>query len=412
MRIYRELGPEALDDAFQSLMFLGPPGVGKSALQYIAAVDVARLLSDRLGRDVRVLKVSIRTGPEEARRYAEEVASGRAVPYLHLYLPQTKIWHLEGTPSPMDNYVVVAGRRVPVNIWRLDAYMLPFLDYGQHLPAFMVLDEFNMARREVLEALFQLARSAELGRVKLSPLTIVTLVGNTPESNVYAARRLAQPLVDRAQNYIVERPTVDGWLAYMEEVYGGRYAREVAAFLVRNPEHLYREEEDGLQTPRGWTHLAVRVHALKLLVNEGVISNEKFFEHVERLAYSTLLDDTAAELVGFMRGLRAVKVREFIDEPSRLEMLDPNVAAYVLVKAAAVLRDEYARGRREWALGKLAELTRVGVKVLGPEAVSIVMSSLPLNLRIALSGRVGRDVVRMASEAARLERELRETVSG
>ena len=425
MHTYLEYGGsvDVLDDTYQSLMFLGPPGVGKSVLQKVGLGDVAAYLSDVRGERVEVRKVSLRVSSEDAVAVANEVAAGRAAPYVHLYLPQTKIWHLEGTPSPADTYVEVAGVKVPVNVWRVDSYLLPLMvvagDKRRVVPGLLVLDEFNMARKEVLDALFQLARSAEIGRAKLSPFTVISLVGNTPETNIDAVRQLAAPLVDRAQNYVVSAPDVPGWLAYMNEVYGNKWAHEVGAFLALNKSYIYMQDESNpsiLHTPRGWTHVATKIHVLRRMLSEGVVDREKFWKHVERVVYGTLVNEVADELVAFLRGLSAVSVQAVLEDPRVLRGLDRNVVAYLTVKVSSSLASEYVyeqdRRRKEEIAGKLVEVVENAKHTLGAEAVALVLTSLPAPVRLTLAKRVGEDTVSMASKTRRVARELEELLAG
>ena len=423
--MYLEYGDiDILDDSYQSLMFLGPPGVGKSALQKIAAKDVALFLSEKRGTKIEVKKISMRISNEDAVKVAGEVVEGKVIPYVHLYLPQTKIWHLEGTPSPMDNYVEVMGVKIPVNLWRLDAYLIPLLDYTERIkdknrivPAFLVLDEFNMARKDVLNALFQLARSAELGRAKFNPFTMISLIGNTPETNINAARQLAAPLIDRSQNYIVAKPDVSGWLAYMNEVYGTKWAQEIGAYLMLSKDQLYRQDESDpsiIQTPRGWTQIAVRMYVLKKMLASKIITKDQYWRHLERVVYSTLINETADELITFLRGIHFTSVQEIIEHPEKLKELDRNVAAYMVVKATSLLANNYVfekGSKKKEILEKVAEILNHATPVLGSEALSLVLTSLPAPMRLSLSRHVSREVVYMASKTRKMAEELEELLN-
>jgi len=433
--VFLEYGGDTkiLDDVYQSLMFLGPPGVGKSALQYIAATDVAKYISELRKDPIEVKKISMRITNEDAKTLAEQVVTGKVIPYLHIYLPQTKIWSLEGTPSPMDNYVNIAGVAIPVSLWRMDAYFLPFLDYVSEklkttkpeeivkivVPKFIVLDEFDKARKDVLQALYQLARAAELGRAKFCPFTIITLIGNTPETDAFGVKQLSGPLVDRSQVYIVSKPDVPGWLAYMNEIYGSKWATEVGAFLTLNPDAIYMQDQadpSTIQTPRGFTHIAVRIHVLKSMVANRVISKETYWKQVERIVYSTLIKETADELIAFLKGLHYVKLDEIIEKPELIATLDKNVAAYVIVKATSALAQSYIyekdRAKKEGIIKKIAEMVKYGSKVLGLESLGLVLTSLPPPVRLSLAKHVDKELLSVASEAKKLADELEEMISG
>jgi len=432
LRLFAEFGSEnkfALEDSFASIMFLGPPGVGKSSLQYLAIKDVAGILSKVRGVDIGVAKVSLRITHEEAAELAGKAARGELIPYLHIYLPQTRIWHLEGTPSPADYFVVVEGRKVHYNLWRLDPFMIPFLDYTdlikdvrQAVTPLLVIDEFNMGRRDVREALFQLARSAELGRAKLNPLTVITLLGNTPESNIYAEEELPAPLVNRAMRFIVSKPSLDGWLAFMNEVYGNKWAQEVGGFLLVNEKYLFHRDsadKEVVITPRTWTQLAVRLHALKLMLSDGhgfIDGRGRFWRYAELLTHGLLTKDVADEFYAFLRGLSAVKMSDVIKNPSMLESMDRNLVAYLLVKASSTLMGRYREQRdgeeRERILAILRDMFMHARKVIGNEALGIIVTSMPEPVRLKFASMLSPEVRGEIGEIARKVRELEEVIGG
>jgi len=412
----------ALEDSYASIMILGPPGVGKSSLQYLAIKDVAELLSEQRGKKIGVVKVSLRVSHERASELANKVVKGEVIPYVHLYLPQTKLWHLEGTPSPMDQYVEVAGRRIPYNLWRLDPFLIPLLDYTDiatpenAVTPLLVLDEFNMGRKDVREALFQLARSAELGKAKLNPLTIITLLGNPPEENVYAEDELPAPLVNRAERYIINRVTVDGWIAFMNEVYGKKWAQEVGGFLTVSPKHIYiRDPTDPetVTTPRTWTQLAVGLHVLKRMVGRGLLPRGDYWRHVDRKIHSLLVPDVADEFYAFLRGLAAVNIDDIIRNPEKIASMNKSVAAYTLVKIVSREMEAYKRAgreRREEILRRLASVMSHARRVLGAEAVGIVVSSLPAPVRIRFARVLPESERQAISEMRRKVKELEDTL--
>lgn len=385
-----------IEDSFESLMFLGPPGVGKSALQYLAIKDVARLLSEIRNRPVRAKKISIRIEPQVASEVVNDVVNGKVVPYVHLYLPQTKLWDLEGTPSPMDNFIDVQGVKVPYNLWRIDPFLVPMLDYtssiknpDQIVTPLLVIDEFNMGGRDVLRRLFQLARGAELGRAKLNPFTIITLLGNPPESNIYAEEELAEPLVNRASRYMITAVSLDGWLAFMNEVYGKKWSQEIGGFLLGNPALLYfrdKSDKEVVITPRTWTILSVRLYSLKMMVSKyKLIGRDKYWDNVEKLLYSHLTTDVADELYGFLRGLMAINLADIIKDPQKISSLDRNLVSYLLVKITNYQMENYKRAdkeTRESIIKKLTEIYHYAKKVIGAEALGIIVTSLPEPVRI------------------------------
>ncbi len=414
-----------LEDVFSSIMFLGPPGVGKSVLQHLGLKDAMELLRTYTGRSVDIRKISLRITHEEASKIVNEVIAGRVAPYVHIYLPQTKIWHLEGTPSPMDSFVEVAGRKIPYNLWRLDPFIIPLLDYtdvvkdvNKLVTPLLVIDEFNMGRREVREALFQLARSAELGRAKLNPLTIITLVGNTPETNIYAEQSLPAPLLNRSARYIVSRADTEGWLAYMNEVYGNKWLKEVGGFLVLNSKYLYQynpNRPESMVTPRTWTHLATRLYTIQVMgrhVGYTLTGSEKY-RFMNKIINSYLPKDIAVEFSSFLRNVQRYNIMEVIKNPQLLEDMDRNAVAYLLVSITSSLMHEYRQAdnnKRERILRKLVELYEHGSKVIGNEALGIIITSLPAPVRIAFSNMLNTEKRESLQRISRKVREYEEAL--
>lgn len=407
----------ALDDYYASLMFLGPPGVGKSGVQFLAARDIADILSTIRNKKVEAVKVSMRISSDEAARIVEKVIRGEAVPYLHLYLPQTKIWHLEGTPSPQDNYVEVAGRKIPYNLWRLDPFLLPLLDYreltkpDQLVTPILVIDEFNMGRKDVREALFQLARSAELGKAKLNPLTIISLVGNTPETNVYAEEELPAPLVNRAIRFIVDKPDLSGWVAFMNEVYRTKWDHAVGGFLMSNRQYLYyvpKEDPEVVVTPRTWTHLATRLYLAKIMFNrfnwDVSTKRAKFNKYMRYVVYGLLPGTLADEFIAYYTTVIRISVSEVIKKPKMLENMEPNVAAYMTLVATSQLLEEYRKTppmMRDLIIKKMRDIAVHASNKLGAEGIGIVLNSLPAPIRIKLASLMPNDVKLKARQIAK-----------
>lgn len=386
----------AMEDSFSSIMFLGPPGVGKSSLQYLAIKDVARILSEKRKKNIEAVKISLRITHEEASNITNRVVKGDVIPYVHLYLPQMKPWQLEGTPSPMDNFIEINGKKLPYNLWRLDPFMIPLLDYTDIIKSpeqlntpLLVIDEFNMGRKDVRETLFQLARSAELGKAKLSPLSIITLLGNTPETNIYA-EELPSPLLNRATRYIVSQPSIDGWLAFMNEVYGKKWTQEVGGFLLISPKYLYYQDEvekEILITPRTWTQLSIKLYTLKMLLSKKynfIDKKDVYWKQTERIIYGFLTRDIASEFYGFLRGLSSINLLDVIKDPSKILQFDKNMISYLLIKITSYQIETYKKSpeKRNLILKNLVDMYNYAKQKIGNEALGIIISSLPEPVKI------------------------------
>lgn len=412
----------AISDSFASIIFLGPPGVGKSALQFMASKDIAMLLSEERKKTITAEKISQRISIDDAIKLANSVIDGNVIPYLHLYLPQLVIWDLQGTPSPESSYALLKNLKVPITEWRYNPFILPLRDYTKEqkpenvVPAFLVLDEFNMASNEILSALFQLARSAELGSAKLNPLTTITLIGNTPETNLLASKALPEPLINRASVFKITKPSVKGWIAYMNEVYENKWDERVGGYFMLNEDKLYYVDPSDpsiIQTPRNATFVATYLWALN---NTAKKYNIDYWSNAEKILKSNLVSDVASDLIGYLRGLMAVNLNDILKTPEKIESLDKNIVAYIMIKLSSKYASDYSKEKdikkKEKMISDLAEVTGYASKVLGAEAISIALDPLPLPMRLSLAKKLPAKAVNIASETEKKVREIREILNG
>ena len=425
-----ELGLDhpAVRDQYITLNFEGPPGVGKTALQRIGFEDALDIVSKMIGVKLEPISIAgaltIDEGVEIARKVVEEAYA----PYLHLHLSNQSIWNIEGTPAPYSRYVEIKGVKVPLNEWRLDPYILPLLDYSKlwkkpkdYRVGMLVLDEYNMADREVLKKIFQLTRSAEMGHARLNPLTIISLVGNTSETNVYVRTDIPLPLKNRMQRYTVVRADLSGWLRYMNRVYGDKYDKLVASYLVIRPENLYYETGEEVVTPRTWSQLSTRLYTLRKLRDAGTITEQMFQKRMKLLIYSMIPEEIAGEFLGFYKVSHRLDLRKIWLNPSELRKInDKIVLTWVLLELTRFADNQYRKAKyvkqKNSAVRNLIKIINEAIGKLGDNAVVEVVNASSTSLRLALYNtmpeHLKKRVFKIAREVREIEKELAKASTG
>lgn len=99
----------------------------------------------------------------------------------------------------------------------------------------LFLDEFNMARREVMNAVFELVLDRKLNNISLPDDVIVVCAGNPDEGDRYDVTPMSESLVDRLL-HIKVTPDVDGWLDYAESK---NCDPRILSFIRATPTALY-----------------------------------------------------------------------------------------------------------------------------------------------------------------------------
>lgn len=99
----------------------------------------------------------------------------------------------------------------------------------------LFLDEFNMARREVMNAVFELVLDRKLNDRPLPDDVFIVCAGNPEEGDRYSVTPMSESLIDRLL-HIKVTPDVDGWLAHAEK--SGADSR-ITSFIRANPSALF-----------------------------------------------------------------------------------------------------------------------------------------------------------------------------
>lgn len=128
----------------------------------------------------------------------------------------------------------------------------------------LFLDEFNMARREVMNAAFELILDRRLNNVTLPDSVFIVCAGN-PEDERYDVTPLSESLRDRLMHVQVT-PDTDAWLAWAQE--SQRIHPDVIRFLQRVPDAAHSADDRDSKFPveikhsqRSWERVSL-IHAL------------------------------------------------------------------------------------------------------------------------------------------------------
>lgn len=110
-----------------------------------------------------------------------------------------------------------------------------FADALKNGKIILFLDEFNMARREVMNAVFELVLDRKLNNTPLPDDVFIVCAGNPEEDGRYDVTPMSESLIDRLL-HIKVTPDVDGWLKYAESK--GADSR-LTAFIRATPTALF-----------------------------------------------------------------------------------------------------------------------------------------------------------------------------
>lgn len=227
--------------ARQSVLLLGPPGIGKSVVVREAAEEIAR------ARGQKFLSFAQLDDNDLAEIYAHP---DRHFVFVDLRLTETEPVDLMGRPVT----VAVAGRKQM-------AYQPPqWATLLAVTGGILFLDELtNVHRPDVLAAAYKLIQDRAAGFTAFSSGVQVVAAANRPEDSTLA-NPLPAPLVNRVYCLEVEPPSLAEWAAWMAVRHPG-YERKVLAYLYRFPDDFCRvpaegETLEGYPTPRSFTSLA------------------------------------------------------------------------------------------------------------------------------------------------------------
>lgn len=268
-------------------MLWGPHGVGKSA--------IVKQVADAVGYRLVVMILS--------QKEAVDVAG-----VLYTYQDETLGMSVTSAHPP---------------IWFADA-----LKNGKLI---LFMDEFNMARREVLNAAFELVLDRRLNNTKLPDDVFIICAGN-PDDERYDVTPLSESLRDRLMHLKVESDTKD-WLNWAE---GDQVNSDVINFIKTQPKALRHHDSLDETFPveikhsnRSWERVAT-IHQLPLSTPiktecfRGIIGLElatAFIKTLDRANLPLTVDDV---LSGDDESLK--KANKFATyQPMRIDLLTVTV---------------------------------------------------------------------------------------
>lgn len=353
------------------LLFLGPPGVGKSSVVFSAAARIA----EKLGKEL--LRLSVRWSPERrtfvvgGKYSVEEVLkySDRFFVVTDFRLSSVEPSDLSGVMRSRDGI----------------AFYDPLFWAVVHSanPGILFLDEITWIQRDdVFSIVPQVVLDRVAGLTEFHPDTLVIAAGNRPEDDRGFVRVLHNALKCRFK-VIRVTTSLEDWRRYMEAKYGDNWDKRVYAFLLRFKEEGYlspppRESEgiESFPTPRNWTWLALDLF-------DGFDSEDDII--------GLLGEEVGRKFIGFLKV--SVPLEELLDEPEKFHGLSFDAKYMVPVMLASHISE---KPRDAKAIRLAVEMSKESAEFL-----LLLLSSLKGAARLTV-----------AKEVCKAEPELRKVLAG
>jgi hypothetical protein len=228
-------------EELQSVLLIGKPGVGKT----VGVSLLARRLAEKTGREFVNLK-------KEWWRYEEVMQN----PEKYFILLDFAVTHVE--PTDLSGFPRTDGKDYVT-------YMpLEYVKVFSHPSAagVLFLDEITLDTRiDRKSAELKILDEKQFGFRTLSPKVLLVTAGNTDE-DVGLAEPLPDPVLrGRVMRIYIKPPSVEEWMQFMNEQYGEKWDKKVAAFLLLYRQYLWVKADDDAgydprPSPRSWTKLA------------------------------------------------------------------------------------------------------------------------------------------------------------
>lgn len=232
------------------LLFLGPPGIGKSTAIEQAGRNIAR----KLGKDF--VKVTLTWNTEKKNFTVEGVdlekllGSNNYFVFTDFRLTSIEPSDLTGIPRSRNGITFYDPM-----LWAVIHSSNEGIIFLDELTWIQRDDIFSIAPQVVLDKI--------AGNVKFHPNTLVIAAGNRSEDSTIV-RMLHNPLLNRFKVIQVQPPTLEEWNNFMNEHYGEEWDKRVLMFLTRFKDEGYMlklpKEPEGFEnfpTPRTWSWLAL-----------------------------------------------------------------------------------------------------------------------------------------------------------
>ena len=218
---------------WRSILFLGPPGIGKStAIRQFAEWEAKKLGLEFIDYNYTHFGDVIR---EPERYYV----------FYDFRLTEAEPTDLGGIPRDL-NELAVANKQYD---W---AIALSVARAG-----LLLLDEFNLHQRDDVESQsYKIILDRKVGSIKFSPFVRIIALGNTKETNPLV-RFLSPGNRNRFNIVKVDCPTVEEWAKWMDENVPN-WDKRGLAYLMKFREDFLRpptaeeDGEDNWPSPRTW----------------------------------------------------------------------------------------------------------------------------------------------------------------
>ncbi len=408
----------------------GPPGIGKTTSPTEVVPRRVQEILTEIGLHLELVHVPYGATWDDIDKIGR-IASNKRVLYVTKFsVAQAGLWDLTGIPSPLAKRI----HGVAVNEWKIQSFLAPFTkkfneNVNSNPAGLMILDEANMVDDvDKLRVLFTLLTKNEIGAAQLIDKMVFVLTGNPSSYNPSAVNILDnEALRDRLVHIYVTPPRDPStWIEYMNNRYPNKYDDAIAAFLVLEPDLLYKEEKGKvLSTPRKWTRIARTLYVYKRTANK--IPSSSFLDHISTYVYGQLDEKTASRLMGFIKsvefiGRKLVDMRKAIESFDYKEVLDiikyayevggKNGLAYAIIRfvndvgqfyRTKIMMSPDDRSRRK-LVELLDKITTKSIEL--DESAQIIvktaLTSLPMGVKYIIS-KYSRE---LSNELERIEEEL------
>ena len=299
----------------QSIIMLGPPGIGKSEAVAQAAERIARKLNKKFIKYDDEKYDEIMQHPDEY------------FVFVDLRLTEVEPSDLMGIPREKNGtmfYIPPSWAKV--------------LSKARGI---LFLDELTQVQRDDIFAVaHKILLDRTAGFTRFHPDVMVVAAGNTPEDSPIA-RQLPTSLINRTLVMRADRPSIEEWAKYMEERYGDKWDKRVYAFLIYQSDKFIEpintnelERLDNFATPRTYTMAAVRLAEL---------ANAPITQEMVRVVLVGLLGPSIGEaLFGFIT--LSIDVESIINNPGKFDMLEIDKKLFVMWAAGELYNNAIKRG--------------------------------------------------------------------
>jgi len=316
----------------QSILWLGAPGIGKSA--------GVRQIAQELANEVQKSFVHFEFRWKGENFYSHVQVYEKAAKVLKQ--PEKYFTLIEMRPLRIEPADITG---IPKDFVIEEMALFDYKPFTWQLVAsacagIFFIDEFtNTQRLDVKGQLDELIWDRRAGWIAFNDDLLVMAAGNTPEDSAIASMP-SSTSINRVFVMKIEPPSIEGWAEWMNANVKD-WDRRVYAFLRQFPQFFFQRPPDietlePFPTPRQWTELAKISH---------------YFpdEEIEVLAYGNIGGEAAAHFATFVK-TRVPDLSEILVKPDLFAPLSVDGRYLVISQLSAVINKEL--NERKPNLGK------------------------------------------------------------